>query len=71
MQLITHSRASSFKRCRRRHWYEYEIGLRREVDPKALRIGIAIHLGLDAHKQGKEPNDAIDIACSGYDSPRT
>lgn len=67
MQLLTHSRSMSFKRCRRRDWYEYEIGLRRELDPKALRIGNAIHLGLNARKQGKDASDAINVACREYD----
>lgn len=45
-QLLTNSRSTSFKLCRRRHWYEYEIGLRPTVDAKALRMGSAFHEGL-------------------------
>lgn len=47
-QLLTHSRASSFKTCRKRHWYEYELGIRRTIDGKALRMGSAYHEGLEA-----------------------
>lgn len=46
-QLLTNSRSTSFKLCRRRHCYEYEIGLRPIVDAKALRMGTAFHMGLD------------------------
>jgi len=49
----------SFKSCRRRHWYEYEIGLRKEVDAKALRMGSAGHDALDLLKQGKTIEEAI------------
>jgi hypothetical protein len=50
MQLLTNSRCESFKRCRRRHWYEYEMGLRPTEDAKALRMGSAIHAGLEVMK---------------------
>ena len=50
--LITNSRATSFKRCRRRHWWEYENQIRPETDAKALRMGSAVHAGLDVLKQG-------------------
>lgn len=47
MQIITNSRAASFKTCRRRHYYEYEHGLRRDIGTTALRMGSAGHLGLE------------------------
>ncbi len=47
-QLLTHSRQSSFKTCRKQHYYAYELGLRRELDGKPLRMGSAYHLGLEA-----------------------
>lgn len=46
-QLLTHSRTQSFKQCRRAHYYAYELGIRREVDAKALRMGTAYHAGLE------------------------
>ena len=48
--LLTNSRAESFKKCRRRHWYEYEMGLRPVEDAKALRMGSAFHSGLEVLK---------------------
>ena len=45
-QLLTYSRQQSFKTCRKRAWWEYEVGVRRIVDAKALRMGSAYHAGL-------------------------
>ena len=53
MQTLTFSRSQSFKACRRRHWYAYELGLRPVADPRALRMGHAFHLGLDCLKQSQ------------------
>ena len=65
-QLLTHSRIHSFKTCRKRHWWEYEIGLRKDVDAKALRMGSAGHDGLDAFKQGKDANEAVAAVAKHY-----
>ncbi len=46
-QLITHSRQACFKECRRKHFFAYELMLRRIEDAKALRIGSAVHGGLE------------------------
>ncbi len=59
-QLLTNSRAASFKSCRKKHWYEYEIGLRKRVDAKALRMGSAGHEALDVYKKTKNVEMAID-----------
>lgn len=59
MQRLTHSRINSFKKCRRRHWYEYENCIRSERDGKALRMGSAYHNGLEVIGN-QQP---IDAAC--------
>jgi CRISPR/Cas system-associated exonuclease Cas4 (RecB family) len=46
-QLLTHSLMQTFKTCRKKAWFAYEVGLRREVDAKALRMGSAGHAALD------------------------
>jgi len=61
-QRLTHSRMQSFKTCRRRHWWEYEIGIRPQTDAKALRMGTAGHNGLDALKRD---DDADVVAAAG------
>lgn len=47
-QLLTHSAQDAFKTCRRRYWFAYVIRLRRALDAKALRMGIAWHLAREA-----------------------
>lgn len=65
-QLLTHSRMSEMKRCLRRHWFRYEIGLVRDRDEQPLRLGSAVHLGLDLLGKGKSVDAAISAAIAGY-----
>lgn len=64
-QLLTNSRAESFKKCRRRHWYEYEMGLRPIEDTKALRMGSAFHAGLEVMKAGGDM-EAVQAAVGAF-----
>jgi hypothetical protein len=66
-QLITVSRSGSFKSCRKRHWFEYEIKLRRITDSRALRMGSAYHVALDILKKTGILEDAIAAAREYYD----
>jgi len=65
-QLLTHSRKHSFQVCRRRSWWEYEQGIRRVTDSRALRMGSAYHAGLHTLKQGCDLDLAIDTARAYY-----
>jgi len=65
--ILTHSRIAAFKECNRRHFYSYELGVRKESDPAALRIGSAIHKGLEFHAKGED--DVISKAIAGYQEP--
>lgn len=56
-ELLTHSRMSSFKECRRLHYFEYELGLRPVDDARALRMGSAFHAGIE-----RLPD--LDAACA-------
>lgn len=67
-QLLTHSRTQSFKNCRRRHFIEYEIGLRPENDAKALRMGSAGHEALDVLKKTGDKDAAVAAVGEYYDS---
>ena len=52
LQTLTHSRMAAFRACPRRHWLRYELGLRRDEQTPALRIGSAFHAVLDVlHKR--------------------
>jgi len=65
-QLLTHSRVQCFKTCRKKHWWAYEIGLRAEVDAKALRMGSIGHAGLDAIKRCGSVEQAADVVHAAY-----
>ena len=56
-QLLTYSSIASFKKCRKRYQWEYELGYRGKVDAKALRMGTAGHDALEAFK-----HEGIDAA---------
>ena len=65
--LLTHSRMQTAKSCLKRHYFAYELGIRRDRDAHYLRTGSAVHKGIDMKAQGKESNDAIQEAVKGYD----
>lgn len=56
-QLLTHSSTSTFKVCRKRYWFTYEIGLRRDIDAKALRMG-------SVYASALETNSSTDAAAT-------
>jgi PD-(D/E)XK nuclease superfamily len=60
-ELLTHSRAQSFKACRRQHWYAYELKLRPLSDARALRMG-------DAFDKGVERLPDLESACAAVRS---
>ena len=62
MKTLTHSRLSSFRACRRRHWMRYELGLVPERDSFSLRVGSAFHLALDTLAKGGDPGAALEQA---------
>lgn len=65
-QLLTHSRQDAFKSCRKKHWFAYELGIRRDVDAKALRMGTAFHDALEAIGNGRDLSDAVESVESRY-----
>jgi len=48
---ITHSEKQCFNTCKRKDYLAYELGLRPDRTAKPLRIGSAVHLGLDYANQ--------------------
>lgn len=59
--VLTHSRTQTFQTCRRKHYFRYELGIRPESDARPLRIGQAIHVGLDLYAKS-EPIDSVVLA---------
>lgn len=68
MQLLTHSRMNSFKVCRQKHYYEYELGMRKSEDAKALRMGSAYHDCLEMLANQHQLSDAIEKIHQRYDA---
>ena len=67
---LTNSRANTFKTCARKHFFSYELGIRRASDATPLRFGSAVHVGLHAWKGGATPEEAIVAAVTQFDATR-
>ena len=61
-ELMTASRMNTFVACPRRHFYAYELGMRRAEPGDALRIGTAIHCALEHRAKGATVEDAYNAA---------
>ena len=60
--VITASRLNSLISCARKHFWSYEIGLRKDSPPSlALRFGTAWHNAMEARWQGKTYEEALAI----------
>lgn len=57
--LLTNSAIACFKSCRSKYWWSYVQGIRPSYDAKALRMGTAVHEGLDRLKKGNSTDDAV------------
>ena len=64
--LITNSRAQCFKTCRRKHYFAYVLGVRKEPS-EALRLGGAVHEGLDVFKKTNDMALAIGAVVENYE----
>lgn len=66
-ELLTHSRMRTARDCLRKHFLRYELGLVADrQESKALRIGSAVHKGLELWSDGIEPAEAIEEALEPY-----
>ncbi len=70
-ELLTHSRAADFQLCKRKHYYAYEAAIRTDRESQPLRMGSAVHLGLElmagaALLPGLSLNDALDRIRANY-----
>lgn len=62
--LFTQGRVRSFRKCPRHHYLRFEVGLVEEGQKKALRMGSAFHVGMEALSRipGNLEGDARDQA---------
>src|SRR3990167_7619263 len=66
--VLTVSRMTSFISCPRKHFWGYEVGLRRVYVSPALRIGSAWARGMEARWLGKDYDFALaDAVPEGID----
>ncbi len=55
-ELLTHSRMVSAKTCLKKHYYRYELGLQKDRPSQPLRMGSAVHKGLETGKLPPKPD---------------
>lgn len=61
-QLLTNSRMGCARECLRKHWLEYELGLRPDREGAPLRIGSAFHLAQETADRGEDAVAAVQSA---------
>jgi len=66
MERLTFSRMATRRTCPRQDWYRYELGLRREQQNIALRLGSVYALGKELWRKHRQPDQAIMTATAGY-----
>lgn len=59
MQILTHSRMASARRCLREHWYKYEIGITRDAEAQYFKVGHAMHNALEIWHGTKDADKTI------------
>ena len=57
---------ASFKTCPRRHYYEYEEGIRPDRESDPLRIGSVMHEALDQRAQGIDHQETVAWIRANY-----
>lgn len=75
-QLITNSRLSCLKTCKRKHLFRYEFGVRPESEANYFRIGGSFHRGIELRRTGivswagpiQDDATAIEHAVSQYET---
>lgn len=67
MDTITNSSISTFKTCRRKYYWAYELGLRPDRERACLRIGSMVHEGLDLLAKGVPLNDVVEVLGKIYE----
>ena len=63
---ITNSSISTFKACRQKYYFAYEMGWRPDKEKSVLRIGSMVHEGLDQLAKGADLLDVLDNLTAEY-----
>jgi hypothetical protein len=64
---LTHSRMTCEGVCPRKCYFQYELGIRRHDESRPLRMGSAVHLGLDRRCDGDSQDQAIIAGVASYE----
>lgn len=64
--LLTNSRMQCARTCLRKHFYQYELGIRKERTSQPLRFGGNFHQGLDLLAQGYPLDDVCGLIRQNY-----
>lgn len=65
-QILTNSRMSCHKSCKKQHFFSYENGLRKKTSAAPLRMGTAFHAGQETLGKGGTIDDAVESARKCY-----
>lgn len=69
LRIVTQSELRTYRRCPREHHLSYVEGYRATSDSQPLRLGTAIHLGLEAWWLGQPLSEALKAATAGLEDP--
>lgn len=64
--LLTHSRMACFKKCPKKHYFQYELGVRTSKPADALRVGSAVHKCLEKLAKGTTIEGVIAWLIESY-----
>ncbi len=62
---LTASRLATFNACKRKHWFAYELGVRKDSGG-AFQFGSAVHEGLDQLKRGADVDTAVQATMAVF-----
>jgi len=64
---LTATRCSTYRRCRKQHYYRYELGLTKSLEAHYFRFGRVFHHGVELWNNGMDAQKAIQTATEVYD----
>jgi hypothetical protein len=65
--LLTNSRMTCAKTCLKKHEWRYELGIVPDVEAKPLRMGKAMHRGIELRAKGAAAGEATAAVLADYD----
>lgn len=66
LERLTNSAITAAKQCLRKYYLRYELGITSTNESKALRMGKAVHAGLEMLAGGLQAEEAVNAAAVNY-----